>query len=247
VAWEARTTTPIMPLWVLKNRTRVGGYLLMFLNAAALFSMFYFLTQYFQEVLGYSALKTGLAFLPLSIGILGAAGLASAAVSKVGPRPLTMAGVPLAAGALYWLGQLGVHSTYLTNVLPPMIVLAVGLGLMFVPTASAAVTDLPEASSGIGSGLLNTSMQIGASIAIAGLTTLSVSIFNSRLHGSVTDPTVVRQALAAGFTGGLKVSAAIVAVNFLTAAFVLPRRRTAGNDARPASSTITRTADPAAG
>jgi hypothetical protein len=117
---------------------------------------------------------------------------------------------------------------------------------MFVPTASAAVTDLPEASSGIGSGLLNTSMQIGASIAIAGLTTLSVSIFNSHLHGSVTDPTVVRQALAAGFTGGLKVSAAIVAVNFLTAAFVLPRRRTAGSDARPAFSTITPTAEPAA-
>jgi len=221
VAWEARTSSPIMPLWAWKNRTRAGGYLLMLLNAAALFAMFYFLTQYFQEVLGYSALKTGLAFLPLSIGILAAAGLASAAVTRIGPRPMTMAGTPLAAGGLYWLGQLNDHSTYAADVLPAMLILAVGLGLMFVPTASAAVTDLPDERAGIGSGLLNTMMQVGASIAISALTTLSLTVFRNPLQAN---PGTLHAAQAAGYTSGLKVGAAIIAANFLVAAFVLPRR-----------------------
>lgn len=221
VAWEARADSPIMPLWAWRNRTRAGGYLLMLLNAAALFAMFYFLTQYFQEVLGYSALKTGMAFLPLSIGILAAAGLASAVVTRVGPRPMTMAGTPLAAAGLVWLGRLTVHSTYTTDVLPAMIVLAVGLGLMFVPAASAAVTDLPEERSGIGSGLLNTMMQVGASVAISALTTLSLTVFRDH---SRTSPVSVHQALTAGYTSGLKAGAAIIAANFLVAAFVLPRR-----------------------
>jgi EmrB/QacA subfamily drug resistance transporter len=221
VAWEARTSSAIMPLWVWKNRTRAGGYLLMLLNAAALFAMFYFLTQYFQEVLGYSALKTGLAFLPLSIGILAAAGLASAAVTRIGPRPMTMVGTPLAAGGLYWLGQLNDHSTYAADVLPAMVVLAVGLGLMFVPTASAAVTDLPDERAGIGSGLLNTMMQVGASVAISALTTLSLTVFRHRQHA---DPGALHAALAAGYTSGLKVGAVIIAANFLVAALVLPRR-----------------------
>ena len=221
VAWETRTSSPVMPLWAWKNRTRAGGYLLMLLNAAALFAMFYFLTQYFQDVLGYSALKTGMAFLPLSIGILAAAGLASAAVTRIGPRPMTMAGTPLAAGGLYWLGQLTDHSTYAADVLPAMLVLAVGLGLMFVPTASAAVTDLPDERAGIGSGLLNTMMQVGASIAISALTTLSLTVFRNRLHA---DPGALHAALAAGYTSGLKVGAVIIAANFLVAAFVLPRR-----------------------
>jgi len=119
------------------------------LNAAALFAMFYFLTQYFQEVLGHSALKTGMAFLPLSIGILAAADLASAAVTRIGPRPMTMADTPLAAGGLYWLGQLNDHSTYAADVLHAMLALGAGLGLMFVPTASAAVTDLPNERAGL--------------------------------------------------------------------------------------------------
>ena len=221
VAWEARSSSPIMPLWAWRNRTRAGGYLLMLLNAAALFAMFYFLTQYFQEVLGYSALKTGMAFLPLSIGILAAAGLASAAVTRIGPRPMTMAGTPLAAGGLLWLGRLTAHSTYAADVLPAMIVLAVGLGLMFVPTAAAAVADLPEERSGIGSGLLNTMMQVGASVAISALTTLSLTVYRNHLR---TDPTAVHEALTAGYTGGLKVGAVIIAANFLVAAFVLPRR-----------------------
>ena len=153
--------------------------------------------------------------------MLAAAGLASAAVTRIGPRPMTMAGTPLAAGGLYWLGQLNDHSTYAADILPAMLVLAAGLGLMFVPTASAAVTDLPNERAGIGSGLLSTMMQVGASIAISALTTLSLTVFRDRLHA---DPGALHAALAAGYTSGLKVGAAIIAANFLGAAFVLPRQ-----------------------
>jgi hypothetical protein len=221
VAWEARTSSPVMPLWAWKNRTRADGYLLMLLNAAALFAMFYFLTQYFQDVLELQRPedRPGVPSPEHRDTGRGRPGLG-------GRHPHWPAaddhGRHASGGrGLYWLGQLTDHSTYAADVLPAMLVIAVGLGLMFVPTASAAVTDLPDERAGIGSGLLNTMMQVGASIAISALTTLSLTVLRNRLHA---DPGALHAALAAGYTSGLKVGAVIIAANFLVAAFVLPRR-----------------------
>jgi EmrB/QacA subfamily drug resistance transporter len=179
VVVESRTHDPLMPLRLFRDRNRTGSYLVMLATAASLFSMFFFLTQYVQEVLGYSALKAGFAFLPVTGMIVVSAQIASKAVAKTGPRPLITIGAVLLAAGLLWLATITPHSTYLGTLLPTMLVTAAGLGLIFVPITLTAVAGVAQTDAGIASAMLNVTQQIGGTIGLSALVTVFAAAFKS--------------------------------------------------------------------
>ncbi|MDP9212226.1 MAG: MFS transporter, partial [bacterium] len=187
---------------------------------AAMFAMFFFLTLYVQNILGYSPVKTGFAFLPVAITIGIVAGIASVLISKIGYKALMVAGPLLVAGGLAWLGYLPVQGEYFAHVLPPLVVVAAGMGLSFVSVTIAATNGVPAKDSGLASGLLNTTQQIGGALGLAILSAVSASATRGYFTDLATPPTPADQAAAlvdgfhaAFFTGaGLAVFAALVAL-----------------------------------
>jgi MFS family permease len=171
----------LMPFRVLANRTRAVSYVAMLIIGAGLFAMFYFLGLFIQQVLGYSAVKAGFAFLPFSFGIVAAAQLASALIPKVDPRWISGAGGVLGTIGMLGFSRLSVDSTYLGDLLPWMLVLSVGMGLLFVPLTLTAVSGVERKDSGVASAVLNTMQQVGGSIGLAVLSTVSVSALNDKL------------------------------------------------------------------
>ncbi|HLH46465.1 MAG TPA: MFS transporter [Acidimicrobiales bacterium] len=177
VAIESRVREPIMPLRLFRNRTRVGSYAVMMITGAAVFAMFYFLTQYVQEVEGFSALKAGFVFLPVSAVIVVVAQIVSRVLGRVGAKPLITAGTVAIAGGLLWLSQLTPHSGYLAAVLPPIALIAAGMGLIFVPITVAAVAGVEQQDSGIASAMLNVGQQVGGTIGLSALVTVFATGF----------------------------------------------------------------------
>jgi EmrB/QacA subfamily drug resistance transporter len=175
LAVESRSSHALMPFRVLANRNRATTYVAMLAIGAALFSMFYFLGQYIQVVLGYSAIVTGLAFLPFSFGIVAAAQLSSYLVARVDARWIAGTGALIAASGMYALSRLSVGSAYFPDLLLPIIVLSVGMGLVFVPLTLTAVVGVAKEDSGIASAVLNTMQQIGGAIGLATLSTVAVN------------------------------------------------------------------------
>ena len=172
---ESRSRHALMPFRILADRTRAVSFLVMLIVGAAMFAMFYFLGLYIQQVLGYSSLKAGFSFLPFSVGIVVAAQVASALVSRVDPRWISGAGGVLAAGGMLGMSTLQVDSTYLTGLLPWIMLLSFGLGLVFVPLTLTAVSGVAREDSGVGSAVLNTMQQVGGSLGLATLSTVAVS------------------------------------------------------------------------
>ena len=169
---ERRTAQPITPLHLFANRNRASTYVIMLFLAAALFSMFFFLTQFVQEVLGYSPIKAGVSFLPVSAGIIVAATLCSKYLVKTGPKPFLMVGSVMATGGLAWLSRLDVSSTYVGGILIPMVIFSVGMGFMFVPLTMLAVSKVSDDESGAASSLLNVMQQVGGSLGLSVLVTV---------------------------------------------------------------------------
>jgi EmrB/QacA subfamily drug resistance transporter len=172
---ESRSDHALMPFRVLANRNRATTYVAMLAIGAALFSMFYFLGQYIQVVLGYSAIVTGLAFLPFSFGIVGAAQLSSALVARIDPRWIAGTGAVIAASGMFMLSRVSVGSSYFPDLIVPIMVLSVGMGLVFVPLTLTAVVGVPKNDTGIASAVLNTMQQIGGAIGLATLSTVAVN------------------------------------------------------------------------
>jgi EmrB/QacA subfamily drug resistance transporter len=172
---ELRSRDPLMPFAIFRLRTLTGANIVGLLVGAALFAMFFFLSRYMQEVLGYSALKAGLSYLPLALAIIASAGVASVLVTKLGFKKVLLAGLGLITIALLWFGQVPVSGSYVSDLLGPMVVAAVGLGFAFVPVTIAAVSNVSEDESGLASGLINTSQQIGGALGLAILTTVATS------------------------------------------------------------------------
>jgi EmrB/QacA subfamily drug resistance transporter len=191
---EARSRHALMPFRILANRARAISFVVMLIVGAGMFAMFYFLGLFVQQVLGYSALRTGLSFLPFSVGIVIAAQVASALMSRVDPRWIAGAGGILAAGGMLGFSRLAIDSTYLSGLLPPILLLSFGLGLTFVPLTLTAVSGVAPEDSGIGSAVLNTMQQVGGSIGLATLSTLAVSAASSK----ATELGAALQARAAG-------------------------------------------------
>jgi EmrB/QacA subfamily drug resistance transporter len=186
---ESRVEHPLLPFRIFTNRTRAASFVAMFLAPAAMFAMFYFLSQYIQNVMGYSPLKAGVAFLPFSVGIVVGAGLASNLVNRVNPRFIAGVGTLLAAGALFGFSTLpydtsfppaDVTGSYATDLLPYIVLMAFGMGLTFVPVTLTAVHHLRSEESGIGSGVLNTAQQVGGALGLAVLATVATQTFTDR-------------------------------------------------------------------
>ncbi|MBO0713592.1 MAG: MFS transporter [Acidimicrobiales bacterium] len=216
VAIETRTSHPLLPLRVVLHRDRGGSYLAMLLAAVAMFGAFLFLTYYLQQTLGYSALKAGLAFLPLSAGVVvSAGGVASRLLPRIGPRPLMLAGMALGAGGFLWLTQIGTHTGFWTHVLAPELVIGFGLGMVFAPVANTALIGVSDQDAGVASALLNTSQQVGSSLGIALLNTIAASATASYLSSHAHTATAAASGLVHGYTTGFMVSAGFLALAFL--------------------------------
>ena len=180
LAIEARSKHALMPFRILANRTRGVSFVAMLVVGAALFSMFYFLGIYIQNVMGYSALKTGFAFLPFSFGIVVAAQIGSTLIARMDPRWIAGVGATLAAGGMFGFSQLTVTSGYVGNLLPFILLLSIGMGLIFVPLTLTAVSGVAAEDSGVGSAVLNTVQQIGGAIGLALLGTISTTAINNK-------------------------------------------------------------------
>jgi EmrB/QacA subfamily drug resistance transporter len=173
---ESRSKHALMPLRIFKNRNRSGAYLIMLCVGTALFGMFFFLTIFVQTVWGYSALKTGFAYLPMVATIMAMAGISAQLVPRIGARPLLLVGSAVGTGGMFWLSRINEHSTYASGLLGPLIVTAGGLGMMFMPLTLIALSKVSDKDSGLASSLLNTGQQVGGSIGLAVLGTVAWTV-----------------------------------------------------------------------
>ncbi|MGW6401312.1 MFS transporter [Streptomyces sp. NPDC055134] len=178
---QMRTTHPMLPLRLFKDRNRAGSYATMLFLGAGMFATFYFLTLYMQQILGYSPVRTGFAYLPFSFGMGMAAGISSKLVARLAPRQIAGPGLVIGAVGMFWFSTLEPGSSYVTHLMPAMFVTALGLGMSFVPMTLGAVSGVRDQDSGIASALLNTAQQVGGALGLAVLTTISTSAANDRL------------------------------------------------------------------
>jgi EmrB/QacA subfamily drug resistance transporter len=225
---EVRSKHALLPMRVLRSRNRTGAYLISLCVGTAIFGMFFFLTIFVQTVWGYSALKTGIAYLPMIATVIATAGLASQLVTRIGARPLLIAGSAISAGAMFWLSQITEHSTYAGGLLGPELLTGIGFGLLFVPMSLVALAKVDNNDAGVASSLLNVGQQVGGSIGLAILGTVAWSAVANSLrsqaaaaragvHASAAQTHALQiqmynHALAAGFSKGFLVSAGIAAL-----------------------------------
>ncbi|MGI9097199.1 MAG: MFS transporter [Solirubrobacteraceae bacterium] len=199
VITELRSRAPLMPFRIFRLRTLTGANVVGLLIGAALFAMFFFLSRYMQQVLGYDALKAGLSYLPLALAIIASAGVASQLVTKLGFKPVLVAGLVLIAIGLLWFSQVPVDGSYVGDLLGPMVLAAIGLGFAFVPVTIAAVSSISADDSGLASGLINTSQQIGGALGLAILGTIASSRTTDLVADAQGDPSALPGALTEGF------------------------------------------------
>jgi len=219
---ESRTRHPLMPFSIFRLRTLRGANVVGLLLGMSLFSMFFFISLYLQDVLKYSPIVTGISYLPLAVGIILSAGVASQLVTRVGFKPPLITGMLLIAGALLWFSRVpapGGH--YASDILGPSILAAVGLGLAFVPVTIAAVTGTEAHEAGLASGLINTSQQVGGALGLAILATIANSHTQSLFHSGVRSSSV---ALTKGFDLAFFVGAGFAVVGAILAATLISSR-----------------------
>lgn len=173
VITEACSAHALMPLRILASRSRSGAYLITLLIGTALFGLFFFLTIFVQTVLGYSALKTGIAFLPLAVTIVVISAIVGQVIARTGARPLMLPGSAITAAGMYGFSRINVHTTYAGGLLGPMLVTAAGLGLLFVPLSLVALSRVRDQDSGLPSSLLSTGQVVGGAIGLAALGTVA--------------------------------------------------------------------------
>ena len=225
---ETCSEHPLLPVRLLADRNRTGANLIMLCLGATLSGMFFFLTVFMQAVWGYSALKTGVVYLPLAAGSMVSSGAAAGLVPRVGARPLLLAGTSATGGGMYWLSRISEHSSYAGAVLGPMLLISAGLGLLFVPVTLVAMSRVADQESGVAASLRNTGQQVGGSIGLAVLGTVAWTVVADSAHaqaaraaaaagaGYRARPTraaltmIYHHALASGFSRGFLVTAGIM-------------------------------------
>jgi Major Facilitator Superfamily len=199
VAIERRSPNPLMPLRLFDDRNRSGSYLAVLLVGIGLFGVFLLLTYYLQRLLGYSPIKTGLAFLPMvAANVVTSTTTSAVLLGRLGPRPLIVVGMALGAGGMALLTRLGLHSTYASDILPALLLIGIGLGFVVATAINTATAGIRPADSGIGSALVNTSQQIGGSVGTALLNTLATTAAASFLISHATGPAAVARATVHG-------------------------------------------------
>ena len=234
---ERRARHPLLPLRVVADRTRAGSYAALGISGIAVFGTFLFLTFYLQLVKGESPLTTGLLFLPMTACILISSNLSNA--TGRGPRVLIAAGMALAAAGMALLARLTVTSSYAGGVLPALLLLGLGLGLIFSQTIGTATAGVAREDSGVASALVNTVQQVGGSIGTSALSTIALSATATYLAGHPTGPTAPAIAATHGYTIAFGVSAGLLALGFVLVIGVLPGRPRPSAAAAPAEPAAT--------
>jgi len=222
---ERRTTHPLLPLRVLTDRNRGGSFIASLLVGIAMFATFLFLTYYFQGTLGYTALRTGFAFLPFSAGIITGATLSSKILPRVGPRWVMVSGFALAAIGLFLFTGIGVHTSYLIHILPAEIIVSFGMGTAFVPLSSTALIGVDPNDAGVASAMVNTTQQTGASLGVSLLNTLAATATTNYLLHHGTSPLARADALVHGYTTSFTVSGCLLAIAAVTTLLILRTNR----------------------
>ena len=175
MAIELRARKPLVPFSIFRIRTLTGANVVGVLVGASLFSMFFFISLYMQQVLGYSAIHAGLSYLPLALTIIATAGIGSQLVTKFGYKPVLAVGLLFIVAGLLWFSRVSVGGGFTTDILGPSLLAAAGLGFSFVTTTIAAVSGVEEHEAGLASGLINTSQQVGGALGLAVLSTIATS------------------------------------------------------------------------
>jgi MFS family permease len=232
--------TPLVPFRLFRSRSVSGANIVMFLVGAAFFSMWYFLSLYLQNVLGYGPLKTGLAFLPMATCIIIGAQASSRLMPKLGVRPLLVVGTLLMSGGFAWFSQIADNSHYWDHVFGPGCIVSLSIGLLFTPVASAATSGVHYTEAGLASGVLNTARQMGGSIGLAVLATIAIDRTHSLLgsgHG-----TTAAAALTSGYARAFTLDA-ILGLCAFAAAFIVPSLGPRRSAESPAESPAEQIAD----
>ncbi|MGP8302205.1 MFS transporter [Streptomyces inhibens] len=216
IAVEARAKAPLMPLGLFRLRTVSSANAAMVLAGAAMFSMWYFLSLYVQNVLGYQPLQAGLSFIPHSLSIVLGSKLGPRLMNRVGAKSLAITGAVISAAGMVWQGTMDVDGTYLGTILGPGILMALGAGLTATPVASIATSGADPADQGLVSGLINTSRQMGGALGLSVLSTIAASRIEAG-HGP--------KALADGYGLAFQVGSMVLLGSILLMVIALPRRR----------------------
>jgi EmrB/QacA subfamily drug resistance transporter len=219
VGWELRHPEPLMRFGLLRTKTVAGANVAGFIMGTAMFSMFLMLTLYMQQVLGYSAMETGVAYLAVAGTAIIWSGVAAQLVTRVGVKPVLVSGMTFLTAGLIFFTQVSVGGSYVSDLLPGFLLIGVGIGFSFVPITIAALAGVEPAEAGLASGLINTSQQIGGALGIAALSTIATT----RTDEAVSAGTAVPSALVDGFTNAF-VAGAIIAGIGIVAALTLIRR-----------------------
>lgn len=226
VAVERRAPHPLLPVRVVLDRNRGGAYIAMFLASIGLFGVFLFLTYYLETILGYSPVRTGLAFVPMTAAVAAAAGVVNTVLMpRISPRLLVPAGLLMAAVGLALITRIGLHSPYGTTILPPLLLVAVGLGLLFGPCFSLGTLGVAGYDAGVASATVNVAQQIGGSVGTALLNSIATSAAAGYIAAHATGrptPLLVAQASVHSYTTTFAVSAAVFAAAAVVVAALLP-------------------------
>jgi len=224
---ELRSRQPITPLHLFTNRNRSSAHAIRLLLVAGMFGMFFFLTQFVQDVLGFSPLRAGFAFLPLTIALFGSARLASRLLPRLGAKRLTVAGVALTTAGMVWLSQISAGGGYLSGVLGPMLLFGLGVGFPFVALTVLALSGVEPRDTGAASSLVNVMQQVGGSLGLA----ILVTVFGTASRGAASQSvagastaTKVRDVLATGISSAFTASTVLIACSLLLAVVAITSR-----------------------
>jgi EmrB/QacA subfamily drug resistance transporter len=239
---ERTTKAPLVPLSIFRNRSLSVSNVVSLILGASIFSMFYFLSLYMRQVLGYSALRTGVGYLSIAGVIIVAAGAAQALVAKMGVRNVLALGMLLSSGGLVYFAQISVNGTYLRTLLPGFVLAGAGLGLAFVPVTIGAVSGVVPREAGVASGLVNTTQQVGGALGVAVLSTIAVSAFNSFVAHNGHSQRVAQEALTHGFSVAFWCGAVLAAFGAVVALLGLSRSSASSPTVEPTVELATRDA-----
>ena len=212
---ELRHPNPLFPFSILRIRGLAAADVTQVIAMAGFYSMFFFVTLYMQNVLGYSQIEAGSAYVPVTLGVGLSSGIASQLFARTGTRPIIVGGALISAGAVFWLSHIPVHGSYLSDLLPPLMIMSFGLGAVFVGVTTAANAGVPPDKAGLAAALLNTSTWLGAALGLA----IFSAISTSRAHDLLTSGAPLHEALTGGFQRAL-----LACSIFLLAAAVIALR-----------------------
>ena len=220
---EQRAKSPLMPLRLFRNKSLAGANVVGLMLGASIFSMFFLLTLYMQQVLGYSAMRTGIGYLLVASTIIVSAAASQALVTKIGVRTVLAVGMALTTAGLLYFSQVSVNGSYLTDLAPGFILAGVGLGFSFVPVTIAALVGVEMNDAGIASGIINTSQQIGGALGTAILSTVAFTRVSDYLTSHAPAPDLLLRADVDGFSIAFLVGAGLAALGLLATLTMVPR------------------------